>query len=134
MANSYLPGKFARFTLGSQSIAGAYRWSPGFRRERLDTTNFESVVSVSGNNVFSEGTTGPLDTTFSVEMYVSETNVNFFFPDATLTCAMYYRKNVALGYTGLIADVLDFSPSTAVREVAKATAQLQTNGLVSSAA
>lgn len=134
MPSSFLPGKFARFSLGADSVAGAYRWSPGFRRERLDTTNFESAVSASGINVFSEGDTGPLDTTFSVEMYVSAVNVNFFFPDAQLTCSLYYRKNVPLGYTGLIADVLDFSPSTAVREVAKATAQLQTSGLVAAAA
>lgn len=132
---AYLPGKFARFYLtGAGNVEGAYRWSPGFRRERLDTTNFESAVSTSGNNVFSEGTTGPLDTTFSVEMYVNPVNVNFFFPDATLTCSLFYRKNVALGYTGLIADVLDFSPNTEVRGVAKATAQLQTSGLVTSAA
>lgn len=132
---SYLPGKFGRFYLSSVGVVeGAYRWSPGFRRERLDTTNFESAVSTSGNNVFSEGTTGPLDTTFSVEMYVSPVNVNFFFPDATLTCSLFYRKNIQLGYSGLVADVLDFSPSTAVREVAKATAQLQTSGLVASAA
>jgi len=134
MASGYLPGKFGRFYVqGGGNVSGAYRWSPGFKRERLDTTNFESAVSPSGNNVFSEGDTGVLDTTFTIEMYLSAVNVNFFFPDATLVCSLYYRKNIPLGYSGLIADVLDFSPNTAVREMAKATVQLQTNGLVLSA-
>ncbi len=135
MPSSYLPGKFARvYATGIGNIAGAYRWTPGFRRERLDTTNFESAVSTSGYNVFSEGDTGPLDTTISLELWVSPTNVNYFFPDAPLTVSLFYRKNNPLGYSNLLCDVLDFSPGTSVREVAKGTAQLQTSGIVSSAA
>lgn len=133
--SAYLPGKFGRFYLaGFGNVSGAYKWAPSFKRERLDLTNFESAVGASGNNVFSEGDVGVLDTTFQVECYMSPVNVNLFFPDATLQCSLYYRKNIPLGYTGLVADVLDFSPNTAVREVAKGTASLQTNGLVVSAA
>lgn len=131
---AYFPGKFARFQFSSVAIAGPYRWAPSFKRERLDTTNFESAVGPSGNNVHSEGVTGVLDTTFSVEIYLTDANVNLFFPDAGVICDLLFRKNVALGYKGIAADVLELSPSTAVREVAKATAQLQSNGVVYSAA
>lgn len=115
-------------------ITGPFRWNVGFKRERLDLTNFESAVSLDGVNVHTEGTTGPLDTTFTVEAYLNDANVNLFFPTSSLICDLYFRKNVQLGYTSILADVLDFGPSTAVREVAKATAQLQANGLVSPAA
>lgn len=129
-----LPGKFARFRTANVARRGPFRWSPSFRRERLDTTDFESVVSASGNNVHTEGLTGVLDTTFQVEGYMRDDLVNLFFPEAALTCDLYFRKNVALGYVGVAADVLEFTPSTAVREVARFTTQLQANGLVSPAA
>lgn len=131
---AYLPGKFARFRVASAAITGPFRWSPSFRRERLDTTNFESTVSASGNNVHSEGVTGVLDTTFSVEGYLTDTIINTFFPEASLTCDLYFRKAVALGYVGVVADVLDFAPNTSVRQTSQFTAQLQANGLVSPAA
>jgi len=131
---NYLPGKFGRFRRAGAAVEGAYRWAPGFRRERLDTTNFESAVSASGNNLHTEGTTGPLDTTFTVEGYLTPGNVNMFFPEEDLTCDLLFRKNNPLGYTGVVADVLEFSPSLGVREVAKFTSNLQANGLVSPAA
>ena len=131
---AYLPGKFARFRVASTAVAGPYRWNIGFRRERLDTTTFESTVSVSGNNVHSDGLTGVLDTTFQVETLMSDVNVNIFFPEAQIICDLYYRKAVQLGYTGLIADVLELTPTTERRGIATSTVQLQTSGLVSPAA
>ena len=129
-----LPGKFARFRSGGLAINGPYRWGCGFKRERLDTTNFESAVSSSGNNVHTEGTTGPLDSIFTVEGWMDDTVVNMFFPDATMNNDFRFRKNVALGYNDVSADVLDFGPSTAVREMARFTAQMQTSGVVGPAA
>lgn len=131
---AYLPGKFARFRVASTAVAGPYRWNIGFRRERLDTTTFESTVSVSGNNVHSDGLTGVLDTTFQVETLMSDVNVNIFFPEAQIVCDLYYRKLIQLGYTGLIADVLELTPTTERRGIGTATAQLQTSGLVPQAA
>lgn len=130
----FLPGKFARFRSGGSSTTGAFRWNVGFRRERLDVTTFESAVSVSGNNVHSDGLTGVLDTTFQVETYVNDAIINMFFPEALLTCDLYFRKTIALGYVGIAADVLEFSPNTSVRDRAMATVQLQSSGLVSPAA
>lgn len=130
---AFLPGKFARFRAPGV-FAGPFRWNIGFRRERLDLTNFESVVGASGVNVHSEGTTGVLDTTFSVELYMTDVNVNMFFPDASVACDLLYRKNVELGYKSISADVLEFSPNTTVRDRSMGTAQFQANGLVSQAA
>ena len=81
-----LPGKFARFRAAATSINGPYRWAASFKRERLDTTTFESAVSASGNNLHTEGTTGPLDSMFTVEGWMDDGIVNLFFPDAGLTC------------------------------------------------
>lgn len=131
---AYLPGKFARFRVASTAIAGPYRWNIGFRRERLDTTTFESTVSLSGNNVHSDGMTGVLDTTFQVETLMSDVAVNLFFPEAQIVCDLYFRKVVQLGYTGLVADVLEMTPTTERRGIATSTVQLQTSGLVSPAA
>ena len=131
---SFLPGKFARFRVASTALAGPFRWNIGFRRERLDVTTFESTVSASGFNVHSDGLTGVLDTTFQVEVYVNDATVNVFFPETLLSCDLLYRKAVQLGYTGIAADVLEFTPNTAVRDRAMATVQLQSNGLVSPAA
>lgn len=130
----FLPGKFARFRVGGVSQTGPFRWNIGFRRERLDVTTFESAVSASGNNLHSDGLTGVLDTTFQVETYVNDATVNLFFPEAAVVCDLYYRKAVALGYIGISADVLEFTPNTAVRDRAMATVQMQSNGLVSPAA
>ncbi len=127
----FMAGKFARFRGGSQNLVGPYRWAPGFRRERLDTTNFESASD--GTNVASEGLTGVLDTTFTVEGYVLDTAANLFFPSTSLTCDLLYRKQIALGYQGIVADVLEFSPSVAVREQIRFTAQLQANGWLAGA-
>lgn len=132
---AFLPGKFARFSAGAAGAAtGSFRWNVGFRRERLDVTTFESAVSASGLNVHSDGLTGVLDTTFQVETYVNDLIVNLFFPEASLTCSLYFRKAIALGYLGISADVLEFSPNVSVRDRAMATVQLQSNGLVSQAA
>lgn len=128
-----LPGKFARFANSGAAVAGPFRWNIGFRRERLDTTTFESVVSASGNNVHSDGVTGVLDTTFQVETYITAAIVNIFFPEAALSCNLQFNKTSGLGYT-VSADVLEFTPTTAVRDRAMATVQLQTSGLVSPAA
>lgn len=130
---AYLPGKFARFTAGGTTATGAFRWSIGFKRDRLDTTNFESVVGASGVNVHTEGLTGVLDTIFSVEGHQSDTLVNLFFPDASVACTLLYRKAVSLGYS-CTADVLSFSPQTSVRDKAGFSAELQASGLVSPAA
>lgn len=130
---SALPGKFARFRSSSASVSGAFRWNIGFRRERLDLTNFESAVSVSGINVFSEGSTGPMDTTFQVEVYATDANVNLFFPEGSLTCDLLFRKTVSLGYMGIVADVLNFTPNTEVRGIGKFVVEFQSNGLVSQA-
>lgn len=129
-----LPGKFARFRASAANIAGPFRWGASFRRERLDTTNFESAVSASGVNVHTEGTTGPLDSTFTVEGWLDDGVINLFFPDASLTCDLLFRKLISLGYKNVVADVLDFAPGTAVREVGRFTAQLQSNGVVNPAA
>lgn len=129
----FLPGKFARFRMPAE-FAGPFKWNVGFRRERLDLTNFESPLSASGNNVHSEGTTGVLDTTFGVELYMTDANVNAFFPEAPVLCDLLYRKNISLGYKGVTADVLEFQPNTTVRDRAMGTAQLQANGLVQQAA
>lgn len=130
---AYLAGKFARFNAGGTNVVGAYKWGIGFKRDRLDTTSFESAVSVDGVNVFSDGLTGVMDTTFSVDGYVSDVLVNLFFPQANLSAVLYYRKNVALGYVITYADILSFTPSTSVRDKAVFTAELQTSGLVSPA-
>lgn len=131
MASGYIPGKFARFYLnGIGAVSGPYRWAPSMKRERLDTTNFESAVGPSGNNVFSEGDVGIFDTTFTVETWISAVNCNMFYPDATLICSLFYRKSSPLGYVGLVADVLEFSPNVGVREMEKATVNMQTSGLV----
>lgn len=129
---AFLPGKFARFRQPT-AITGPFRWNVGFRRERLDLTNFESAVSVDGTNVHSEGATGVLDTTFTVEQYMSDANVNLFFPAAQVQCDLLYRKTVQLGYVGVYADVLDFTANTAVRDRAMGTVQMQANGIVSQA-
>lgn len=131
---AFLPGKFARFRAASTAVAGTFRWNVGFRRERLDVTTFESTVSASGYNVHSDGLTGVLDTTFQVEMYMNDAVINVFFPEAALSCDLLYRKAVSLGYNGVSADVLEFTPNTSVRDRAMGTAQLQANGLVSPAA
>lgn len=128
---AYLAGKWARFNAGGINVVGAYKWSIGFKRERLDTTSFESAANTV--NVFSDGLTGVLDTTFSVEGYVSDALVNLFFPEANIAAALYYRKSVALGYAINYADILSFSPSTTVRDKATFTAELQTSGLVTPA-
>lgn len=130
---AFLPGRYARFTAGAISTSGTFRWNIGFRRERLDTTNFESVASAATGNVHSEGLTGVLDTTFSVEGYVNDVTVNLFFPGGALVCSLLYRKFISLGYV-CSADVLSFQPQTSVRDKAGFTAELQTNGLVSPAA
>lgn len=131
---AYLPGKFARFTAGGVTVTGAFKWSIGFKRDRLDTTNFESVVGASGVNVHTEGLTGVLDTTFSVEGHMLDALVNIFFPDAYVACTLLYRKAVSLGYSVPYADVLSFSPQTSVRDKAGFSAELQASGLVSPAA
>lgn len=131
---AFLPGKFARFRVASAAITGPFRWNVGFRRERLDTTNFESATGVSGVNVHSEGLTGPLDTIFNVEGVLDSAGLNIFFPESALTCDLYFRKSVALGYAGVVADVLTFNPSTAVRDRGAFTAELQASGLVPQAA
>jgi hypothetical protein len=131
-----LAGKFARFApiTGGAGLNGPYRWGGGFKRERLDTTNFESAVSASGNNIHSEGLTGILDSTFQIEGWIDDAVINTLFPEATLAADFLFRKNVALGYKNVAVDVLDFSPGTAVREVGKFICQAQANGLVSPAA
>lgn len=131
---TYFPGKFARFSRSGTAVEGAYRWSMGLKRERIDVTHFESAVSAGGNNLHTEGVTGPLDTTFNVEAYMTAANLNMFFPEAALVCSLYFKKSVPLGYTGIAADVLDLSPSTGVRETAKMTIGMQANGLVGQAA
>lgn len=131
---AFLPGKFARFTAGGVTASGTFKWDVGFRRDRLDTTHFESTVSASGNNVHSEGLTGVLDTTFSVSGHVSDTLVNILFPEASIAATLLYRRNVSLGYSVASADVLSFSPSTSARGKAEFSAELQANGLVSPAA
>lgn len=131
---AFLPGKFARFRASGVAFSGPFRWNVGFRRERLDLTNFESAVGASGANVHSEGTTGVLDTTFSVEVYLSDTNANVFFPDAAFYCDLLYRKAVQLGYVNVLADVLDFQGNTSVRDKAAGTVQMQANGIVPLAA
>ena len=130
---AFLPGKFGRFTAGSITASGAFRWNVGFRRERLDVTTFESAVGITGVNVHSDGLTGVLDTTFQVECYVSTTTYNLFFPDAVVTSSLYFNKNVPIGYVGILADVLEFNPNVSVRDRAMATVQLQSNGIVNPA-
>jgi hypothetical protein len=127
-----LPGKFARFRGAGTAISGAFRWNIGFRRERLDTTNFESASN--GVNVFSQGLTGVLDTTFQVEFYANDATINLFFPGVEGSADLLYRKAPALGYFGIACDVLSFGPSTEVRGIARYTVEFQSNGLVSAAA
>lgn len=131
---AFLPGKFARIKVASTSVTGPFRWNVNFRRERLDTTNFESTASASGVNIHSEGLTGVLDTVFTIEGYSNTDVINVLFPDASVTCDLLFRKSVALGYQSVAADVLSYQTNTAVRERAQFTAELQANGLVSPAA
>ena len=131
---AFLNGKFARFRVAAAAVTGAFRWQLGLRRERLDTTNFESVVSLSGNNVHSDGLTGVLDSTVTVEGYSDDATINLLFPEASLAIDLFYRKAVQLGYSIAYADVLSFAPKTAVRDRAGFTCELQANGLVSPAA
>lgn len=136
---AFLNGKFARFSAAVSPsapapVAGPFRWAAGFKRERLDTTNFESAVSASGNNVHTEGDTGPLDTTFTVEGLNNTTTINLFFPDSPLLCDLLFRKSVALGYKNVSADVLSCEPTVELRQMSRFTAQLQSNGIVNPAA
>lgn len=134
----FLSGKFARINVAqgvfSGAASGPYRWAAQFKRERLDTTNFESAVGVSGVNVHSEGLTGVLDTTFTVEGYVSDVLVNLLWPEASVLVDLLYQKNIPLGYKGVLADVLSFSGNTSVRDKATFTAECQSNGIVGYAA
>jgi hypothetical protein len=130
---AFLNGKFARFRVAATAVTGAFRWQLGLRRERMDTTNFESVVSASGNNVHSDGLTGVLDSTVTIEGYSDDNTINLLFPEASLAVDLLYRKTVSLGYAISYADVLAFSPKTGVRDRAGFTCELQTNGLVSPA-
>jgi hypothetical protein len=129
-----IAGKFARINNGSTAVVGPFRWTSGFKRERLDVTTFESTVSASGNNVFSDGLTGVLDSIFTIEGWIDDTTINLFFPDASQTNDFLFRKNVSLGYKGVNGDILDFGPATGVREAAKFTSTFQSNGLVPLAA
>ena len=129
-----LAGKFARFQASGTAINGPFRWGAGFKRERLDTTNFESAVDAGNINVFSEGLTGVVDTTFTVEGWIDDTTLNVFYPSQQFTADFLFRKNVSLGYKSVAVDVLDFSPGTAAREAGKFTAQMQASGLVGTAA
>lgn len=127
-----LPGKFGRFNSPSGVTAqGAFRWNVGFRRERLDTTTFDS--DTDNTNVFSNGVTGVLDTTFQVEIYNNSSTPNLLFPGASVTCDLLFNRISTLGYKNIAADVLSFAPSSEVRGVSKGTAELQSNGLVASA-
>ena len=130
---AYLGGKFARFKAGGINVVGSFKWSVSFKRDRLDTTSFESIVGASGYNVHSDGLTGVLDTTFNVDGHASDALVNILFPDASVVCELLFRKTVSLGYV-CTADVLDFNANTAVRDKAGFSASLQANGLVSPAA
>lgn len=130
MPSIYLPGKFARFTAGGVSVAGAYEWGLTARRDRLDTTNFESAVSANGINVCSDGLTGVLDTTFNVSGYASAALINILYPAAELACTLLFRKNTPLGYYISYADVLSFAPKTSVRDKGGFSAELQSSGIV----
>jgi hypothetical protein len=123
----FLNGKFARVSVNSTVFAGPFKWSLSFKRDRLDTTNFESAAL--GVNVYSEGLTGVMDTTFSMDGYVDDAAPNFLYPAAQVTVSLLFRKSVALGYTAT-ADILEYSTNTAVRDKIGFTANFQTNGSV----
>jgi hypothetical protein len=131
---AFLAGKFARVTVDAVTATGPYRWGLGAKRERLDVTTFESTVGATGVNLHTDGLTGPMDTTISVEGWQNDVTPNLLFPDASAALGLFWRKAVQLGYTIGSADVLDYNSNTTVREKAGWTAQLQTNGLVAPAA
>lgn len=131
---AFLAGKFARVTVGAVTATGPYRWQIGFRRERLDVTTFESTVGLTGVNLHTDGLTGPLDTTVTIEGYQTDTTPNLLFPDASTSLALLWRKNVALGYAIAVADVLSYNSNTAVRDKAGWSAECQASGIVSPAA
>jgi hypothetical protein len=121
-------GKFGRLKVASAAVGYMSGWKSRFRRERLDTTNFESAASTY--NVFSDGLTGVLDTTFNVDGYVDVGNAAVFFPAATLSCDFIFNKTSGLGYLGIAADVLGFEPGGQVRQLFTFSAELQSNGAV----
>jgi hypothetical protein len=123
-------GKFGRVKLNGTPVAGLKKWKGSFKRERQDLTNFESVVSASGLNVFSEGTTGILDSVFDLEGYVNLDAVGQFFPDEELEYDFLLVKVPELGYQGIAADTISYDPGAASRGVLDFTAQVQSNGLV----
>lgn len=131
---AFMAGKFARVTVDGVTATGPYRWSIGFKRERLDVTTFEATVGATGVNVHTDGLTGPLDTTIQVEGYQNDVTPNLLFPDSSAALTLLWRKAVALGYTVASADVLDYNSNTAVRDKAGWTSQLQASGLVAPAA
>lgn len=112
-------------------FAGPFKWALSFKRDRLDTTNFESATYLT--NVYSEGLSGVMDTTFSVDGYVSDNAPNILYPNAVVAFTLLFRKTAPLGYAGN-ADILDYSASTPVRDKISFTANFQTNGIVLPAA
>lgn len=125
-----LAGKHGRINVtGVGAVGYMSSWRARMRRERLDTTNFESVTL--NGNVYSEGLTGVLDTTFTVEGYChAGGNLLVYYPQDGLVHDFLFRKTSPLGYLGVECDVLGFEPGGNVRDRFTFTAELQSNGLV----
>lgn len=134
MALGTLAGKYGRVNVLGVPINGSFRWAMSFRRERLDVTNFESTVSNTGYNVFSDGLTGVLDTTANIEGYFNTAAPNLFYPDGPLTFDFLFAKSPQFGYFNVYCDILEYSPGVTVRDRQQFTASLQTSGSVPTAA
>lgn len=125
---AFIPGKFGRVTVGGVALVGSFRWGMSLKRDRLDTTNFESSVSGDGFNVFSEGVVGVLDTTANIEGYVNTAQASILAPAGSAAFSFLFLKSPVFGYQGVTCDILDYSPGIQVRDRQQYTAQVQTNG------
>ena len=130
MAFTPSAGKYGRVNQTGVPVAGITGWTAQFRRERIDVTNFESSVSADGYNVFSDGLTGVLDSTFNIEAVTNVAAPAAFFPIAPLFYDFLYTKAVPIGFTNIYCDILNFSPGPKVRAGNTFTAELQSSGAV----
>lgn len=130
MAFTPAAGKYGRILQNSSAVEGSFRWQMSMKRDRLDVTNFESTLSADGYNVFSDGLTGILDTTATIEGYVNGSALTIFMPKGQLAYSFLYTKTPVHGFLGVNCDILEFAPGIQVRDRQQFTAQLQSNGSV----
>lgn len=126
-------GKFGRVQGSGVPLGYLSAWRARFRRDPIDTTNFETTTD--GVNVGEEQLTGTLGTTFTVEGYVDQTaGMNLFYPYTQVTMDFLYRKTSPVGFRNVVVDILGFEPGGGVKDVFKYTAEVKVNGLLGVAA